>query len=114
MNSDCIEFCALKLSIKKLVRLIFLLKIPVFLIKKKKEGHKKEGVVGEAGFYLSKYVYYKIRLKLKIKKERGRDLSPFDGIAGTCLLVGANYINWNCIPIWKLCVVEPLPTLSPE
>ena len=62
MNSDRIVFYALKLSIANLVRLIFLLKIPV-LEWKKKEGHEKEEVVGEAGFYLSKYVYYKIRLK---------------------------------------------------
>jgi len=50
MNSDHIVFYALKLSIANLVRLIFLLKIPVFLSKKKKEGHEKEEVVGEAGF----------------------------------------------------------------
>ena len=55
MNSDRIVFYALKLSIANLLRLIFLLKILVVLSKKKKKGHEKEEVVGEAGFYLSKY-----------------------------------------------------------
>jgi len=114
MNSDCIDFCALKLSIKKLVRLIFLLKIPFYFNKREhKDGLKRKGLLGRLGS-IYQNMFTTIRLKIKIKKERGRDLSPFDGIAGTCLLVGANYINWNCIPIWKLCVVEPLPTLSPE
>ena len=65
MNSDRIVFYALKLSIANLLCLIFLLKIIVVLSKKKKKGHEKEEVVGEAGFYISKYIYYKIRLKTK-------------------------------------------------
>ena len=100
MNSDCIVFCALKLSIKKHVRLIFLLKIPVFLIKKKKDGHKKEEVVGEAGFYISKYIYYKIRLKYK--RREVEHLSPFDKVLLllTFSLAG-HYNNWNCTPSMK-------------
>ncbi len=44
MNSDYIVFCALKLSIENLVRLIFLLKIPVlfpFLIVLATDGNNQ-------------------------------------------------------------------------
>ena len=68
MNLDHIVFYALKLSIANLLRLIFLLKIPVFLSKKKKEGYEKEEVVGEAG---SIYPIYLLQNTLKIQKERG-------------------------------------------
>ena len=69
MNLDHIVFYAPKLSIANLLRLIFLLKIPVFLSKKKKKGHEKEEVVGEAGFYYIKI--YLLQNTLKIQKERG-------------------------------------------
>lgn len=110
MNSDRIVFYALKLSIANLLRLIFLLKILVVLSKKKKKGHEKEEVVGEAGFYISKYIYYKIRLKYK-RREVKTSLLLMELLV---LAVRVNYINWNCIPMLKLSVVLPLPTLSPE
>ena len=76
MNSDCIVFCALKLSIKKLVRLIFLLKIPFYFNKREqKEGLKRKGCWG--GWVLSIKICL-LQNTLKIKKERGRYLSPFD------------------------------------
>jgi len=50
MHSDCIVFCALKLSIKILVRLIFLLKIPFYFNKREqKEGLKRKGLLGRLG-----------------------------------------------------------------
>ena len=113
MNLDHIVFYALKLSIANLLRLIFLLKILVVLSKKKKKGHEKEEVVGEAGFYISKYIYYKIRLKYK--RREVEHLSPFDKVLLllTFSLAG-HYNSWNCIPImkrlmgsaWELCLSE--------
>ena len=107
MNSDRIVFYALKLSIANLLRLIFLLKILVVLSKKKKKGHEKEEVVGEAGFYISKYIYYKIRLKNK--RREVEYLSPFDNVLVLLnLSLAGHYNNWNCIPSMKRCVGSAL------
>ena len=52
MNSDCIVFCALKLSIENLVRLIFLLRTPILfpsVEENKKRGMKRKGLLGRLG-----------------------------------------------------------------
>ena len=63
--------------------------------------HEKEGVFGEAGFYLSKYKRREVETSLLLIE------------SDICFDVGVNYINWNCIPMLKLSVVTP-PVLSPE